>query len=175
MTITFNNQYAKDLGLSQTDAILLIMLNEGAEIEEELLQYLTKKSLVFAGHPSKVIMDRLMYTYSDGITAQADSMFRELVEAYPEFDGSRPLRNHSNKIRGRYLRLIGYSPERHRDVLQALEREKKMRIARRAKGEFVESWKSFAKYIETEGWNLYPDTIPEEKMEVRIGYGEQEL
>lgn len=175
MKIEFSKQSSDALDISVSQAVLLILHNEGFQLEESLIEYLSKEGLLIAGKPSKVLLDRLHYSFNDQIPVELDTLFRELLTTYPEFDNLRPLRDTSDKVRRRYLKTINYSPEAHKRVIEALEREKRLRQARRSRGEFVESWKSLSKYVENEGWNLYPDTIEETRYEPHIGYGEHEL
>lgn len=179
MNITIDERTIQDLNLDQATACLIVLKASNVPLPPELNKYLETKGLLVFDRVSKATLERLRYMYlaSEGIvlTESRRKMFKELEEAYPQFDQSRPLRDGSDKVMRRYLKAINDDPEKHKEVLEAIEREKQARLVRRTKGQFVESWKNLSKYVETEGWKLYTKELPKEVSQISIGYGEQEL
>lgn len=179
MNITIDERTLKDLNLDQATACLIVLKASNVALPKELDDYLRTKGLLVFDRISKATLERLRYLYlaNEGVvlTESKRKMFKELEEAYPQFDQSRPLRDGSDKVMRRYFKAINDDPERHKEVLDALEREKQARVVRRARGQFVESWKNLSKYIETEGWKLYEKELPAEATKLSLGYGEQEL
>lgn len=173
MTIKFNSDAAEQLGISLDQAVCIVLYDHGIELSPSMMSSLQNDGILLGNHVSKVVLDRLN---GEIITGKVDnSVFKELLEVYPKFDHLRPLQDVSEKVRQRYLKKVSSDPELHNLVIAAIKREIKYRALRLTKGEFVESWKNLSKYIDTEGWNRYSEELPEDKIQLTPGYGEQEL
>lgn len=173
MTITFDSEAAEQLKIPFDLAVAIVLHDHGVDLSPSVFEELKKIGVLIGDNVSKVVLDRLKGQIQ--LDSSVEGMFEELIENYPEFDGLRPLRDASDRLKHQYLRKVLANPDLHKTVLNALKREKKARAVRLSRGDFVEAWKSLSKYIQTEGWNRYLHDLPEEKMKTGTGYGEQEL
>ena len=167
MTINIDIDKLFEYGLTPNEYITLFLvknnkLNEINFNVEKPIQNLKSKGLIDSnGEITKKIPKEL---FGENKIEDLEPYWLQLKNTYPKKDGPRRLHDSPSTCEKKYIRIIKKNPNIHKQVMEGLQEEIKLRTQSEMRGEFFPAPKLMSTYINNKSWEGYLNNDDKEEI-----------